>query len=126
MQPIRPRRLQTLHEELRVSLERARDVEGDLHAAEDSIHRLEADLRAKSARLEELAKTQDDSRGTVEQARRTLAERERLINRLETEAANSQALLGNIQESIKRLDPRRERHPRSRARGRGTAFHPHR
>jgi len=59
----------------------------------------------KSARLDELAKTQDDSRGTVEQARRTLAERERLINRLETEAANSQVLLGNIQQSMKRLDP---------------------
>ena len=97
--------LTTLREELRVSLERARDTEGDLHAAEDSIHRLEADLRVKTARLEELAKTQDDSRGTVEQARRTLAERERLINRLETEAANSQALLGNIQQSMKRLDP---------------------
>ena len=85
-----------LREELRVNLERARDLEGDLRAAEDSIHRLEADLRVKSARLEELAKTQDDSRGTVEQARRTLAERERLINRLETEAANSQALLSLI------------------------------
>ena len=97
--------LTALREELRVNLERARDLEGDLSAAEDSIHRLEADLRVKSARLEELAKTQDDSRGTVEQARRTLAERERLINRLETEAANSQALLGNIQQSMKRLDP---------------------
>jgi len=95
----------TLQEELRVSLEHARELEGDLRAAEDSIHRLEADLRTKSARLDELAKTQDDSRGTVEQARRTLAERERLINRLETEAANSQVLLGNIQQSIKRLDP---------------------
>jgi multidrug efflux pump subunit AcrA (membrane-fusion protein) len=95
----------TLRDELQVSIERARDLEGDLHAAEDSINRLEADLRTKSARLDELAKTQDDSRGTVEQARRTLAERERLINRLETEAANSQALLGNIQQSMKRLDP---------------------
>jgi chromosome segregation ATPase len=97
--------LTTLQEDLRVNLERARDLEGDLRAAEDSIHRLETDVRMKSARLDELAKTQDDSRGTVEQARRTLAERERLINRLETEAANSQVLLGNIQQSMKRLDP---------------------
>ena len=35
----------------------------------------------------------------------SLAERDSLINRLETEAANSAALLGNIQQSIKRLDP---------------------
>jgi chromosome segregation ATPase len=53
-----------LQEEARVSLERARDLQGDLHAAEDSIHRLEADLRIKSARLDELAKMHDDSRGT--------------------------------------------------------------
>jgi chromosome segregation ATPase len=97
--------ISALQEELRVSLERARDVEGDLRAAEDSIHRLEAELRTKNARLEELAKTQDDSRASVEQARRALAEREHLMNRLETEAAASQALLGNIQQSIKRLDP---------------------
>jgi hypothetical protein len=95
----------SLQEELRTSVEHARELEGDLHAAEDSIHRLEADVRAKTARLEELAKTQDDSRASIEHARRTLAERERLMNRLETEAANSQALLGNIQQSIKRLDP---------------------
>jgi len=56
--------ISALQEEPRVSLERARDLEGDLHAAEDSIHRLEADLRIKSARLDELAKTHDDSRGT--------------------------------------------------------------
>ena len=94
-----------LQDELRISLECARDLEADLRAAEDTIHRVEADLRTKSARLDELAKTQHDSRGTVEQARRTLVERDRLINRLETEAANSQVLLGNIQQSIKRLDP---------------------
>jgi chromosome segregation ATPase len=94
-----------LQNELRTSVERAHDLEGDLRAAEDSIHRLEADLRAKSARLDELSKTHDDSRGLVEKARRTLAERDLLMNRLESEAAASQALLGNIQQGIKRLDP---------------------
>jgi pSer/pThr/pTyr-binding forkhead associated (FHA) protein len=34
-----------------------------LHAAEDSVHRLEAEVRIKSARLDELAKPHDDSRG---------------------------------------------------------------
>jgi chromosome segregation ATPase len=94
-----------LQNELRTSVERAQNLEGDLRAAEDSIHRLEADLRAKSARLDELTQTQDDSRGLVEKARRTLVERDLLMNRLETEAAASQALLGNIQQGIKRLDP---------------------
>ena len=95
----------TLQAELRASVERAHELEGDVHAAEDAIHRLEADLRGKNARLDELTKTHDDSRGLVEKARRTLAERDHLMNRLETEAANSQALLGNIQQGIKRLDP---------------------
>jgi chromosome segregation ATPase len=56
--------ISALREEPHVSLERARDLEAALHAAEDSIHRLEANLRTKSARLDELAKTHDDSRGT--------------------------------------------------------------
>jgi chromosome segregation ATPase len=97
--------ISTLQDELRASVERAHELEGDMHAAEDAIHRLEADLRGKNARLDELTKTHDDSRGLVEKARRTLAERELLMNRLETEAANSQALLGNIQQGITRLDP---------------------
>jgi chromosome segregation ATPase len=56
--------ISALQDEPRVSLERARDLEGDLRAAEDSIRRLEADLRLKIARLDELAKMRDDSRGT--------------------------------------------------------------
>ncbi len=54
--------INALQEQSRVSLERTRDLEADLHAAKDSIHRLEADLRAKSARLDELAKTHDGTR----------------------------------------------------------------
>jgi chromosome segregation ATPase len=56
--------ISALREEPHVSLERARNLEAALHAAEDSIHRLEANLRIKSARLDELAQTHDDSRGT--------------------------------------------------------------
>jgi hypothetical protein len=43
-------------------------------------------------------------RTTIDSARQSLAERDSLINRLETEAANSAALLGNIQQSMKRFD----------------------
>jgi hypothetical protein len=50
----------SLQEETRVSLERARALEADLHAAEDFILRLEADLRVKSARLDELANARKD------------------------------------------------------------------
>ncbi len=94
-----------LQEELRASLARSTELEGDLRAAEDTIHRLEGELRTKSTRLDDLTRTHDEWRNTIESARASLAERDSLIHRLETEAANSAQLLGNIQKSIKRLDP---------------------
>ena len=97
--------IRQLQEELRASLTHGTEIEGDLRAAEDAINRLEAELRAKSTKLEDLTRTQEDWRSTIESARQSLAERESLIHRLETEAANSAVLLGNIQKSIKRLDP---------------------
>jgi len=97
--------IRQLQEELRTSLMRATELEGDLRAAEDAINRIETDLRLKSSKLEDLNRTQEEWRSTVESARQSLAERDSLINRLETEAANSAQLLGNIQQSIKRLDP---------------------
>ena len=97
--------IRQLQEELRASLNRSTELEGDLRAAEDALHRLEGELRTKSTKLDDLAKTHEEWRGTIESARSSLAERDSLIHRLETEAANSAALLGNIQQSIKRLDP---------------------
>jgi chromosome segregation ATPase len=97
--------IRTLQEELRASNARMQELEADLHAAEDTINRLEADLRTKGTKLEEVTKTNEEFRGTVESARQVLAERESLIRRLEAEAANSAVLLGNIQQSIKRMDP---------------------
>jgi chromosome segregation ATPase len=96
--------IRVLQEELRVSGARMQELNSDLHAAEDTINRLETDLRAKSGRLEEVTKTNEEWRGTVEAARQVLSERESLIRRLEAEAANSAVLLGSIQQSIKRLD----------------------
>jgi chromosome segregation ATPase len=97
--------IRQLQEELRISLGRSTELEGDLRAAEDALNRLETELRTKSTRLDDLARTHEEWRSTIESARQSLAERESLIHRLETEAANSAALLGNIQQSIKRLDP---------------------
>jgi chromosome segregation ATPase len=97
--------IRQLQDELRISLSHGTELEGDLRAAEDAINRLETELRTKSTRLDDLARTHEEWRSTIESARQSLAERESLIHRLETEAANSAALLGNIQQSIKRLDP---------------------
>ncbi len=97
--------IRQLQEKLRNTLDRGTELEGDLRAAEDAINRLEAELHTKSAKLEDLTKTQEEWRNTIETARASLAERESLIHRLETEAANSALLLGNIQQSIRRLDP---------------------
>ena len=90
-------------------LNRSTELEGDLRAAEDAINRLETELRAKSASWKSCHKTNEEWRSTIESARQSLAERESLIHRLETEAANSAVLLGNIQQSIKRLDPSQQR-----------------
>jgi DNA repair exonuclease SbcCD ATPase subunit len=97
--------IRQLQEELRAVLNRGTELEGDLTAAEDAINRLETELRTKSTKLEDLSRTHEEWRSTIEDARHSLAERDSLINRLETEAANSAVLLGNIQQSIKRLDP---------------------
>jgi predicted nucleic acid-binding Zn-ribbon protein len=97
--------IRQLQEELRAGLNRATELEADLTAAEETIHRIEGELRAKSSKLDELTRTHEEWRSTIESARQSLAERDSLIHRLETEAANSAALLGNIQQSIKRLDP---------------------
>lgn len=98
-------RILQLQKELTASLDRASELEGDLRAAEDAINRLEAELRTQGAKLDELTHTQEEWRGTIESARNSLAERDSLIHRLEAEAANSATLLGNIQQSIRRLDP---------------------
>jgi chromosome segregation ATPase len=97
--------IRQLQEELRASLNRTTELEGDLRAAEDAINRVEGELRIKSTKLDDLTKSHEEWRSTIEKARVSLAERDSLIHRLETEAANSAALVGNIQQSIKKLDP---------------------
>ena len=93
-----------LHEALRATREKLDVSEGDVRAAEELLNRIESDLRAKSAKLDEVMKTQEEWRSTVEAAREALDERDMAIRRMENEAANSVALLDDIQHSIKRLD----------------------
>jgi DUF1009 family protein len=64
------------------------------------INRLEADLRGRIARLDELEKTTTEWRATVEEARAALTDRDSLIRRLEEETANSAVLLGAIQQRL--------------------------
>ncbi|HKZ72870.1 MAG TPA: FHA domain-containing protein, partial [Steroidobacteraceae bacterium] len=94
-----------LQRELDAASARAQELEGDVRAAEDTIHRMEGELRSKSSRLEELAKASEEWRSTAETARRSLEEREVRIHRLEADAASSAALVGNIKQSLQRLEP---------------------
>jgi chromosome segregation ATPase len=84
---------------------RAKEVEADLRVAEEAIHRLESDVRNKDARVDELERTNHEWHSMVDEARQALTERESLIQRLEEEATNSAVLIGQIQQSMKRLDP---------------------
>ena len=48
---------------------RARELEDDLHAAEDTVHRLESEARNRSVRIEELEKANSQWRAAIEEAR---------------------------------------------------------
>ncbi len=96
--------IMTLQTELGESRERLRAADGDVRAAEDTLLRLEGEVRAKNTRIEDLTRLNDDWRTTLEAARVSLGERDALIRRLEAEAAHSTALLDNIQHSIRSLE----------------------
>jgi DNA repair exonuclease SbcCD ATPase subunit len=97
--------VRTLQADANAAVARAKEIESDLRAAEEAIHRMEADLRGKIARVDELEQTNHEWHLRVDQARSALTEKEALIHRLEEEAANSSVLIGQIQQSMKRLDP---------------------
>ncbi len=97
--------VRVLQAESNGSVARAKEIEADLRVAEEAINRLESDLRNKVTRVDELEKTNHEWHTRVAAARGALTEKESLIQRLEEEAANSAVLLGQIQQSMKRLDP---------------------
>ncbi len=96
--------LEALQGELRETRERVEMAEGDVAAAEESLRQLESDIRAKDARIEELTKLNDDWRATLEEARRSLDERDALIRRLEAETARGTALLDGVQHGARLAD----------------------
>ena len=97
--------VRALQAESNSNIARAKEIESDLRVAEEAIHRLESDLRGKSARVDELERTNHEWHSVVDEARVALKERDKLIHRLEEEAVNSSVLIGQIQQSMKRLDP---------------------
>ncbi|HTY92809.1 MAG TPA: FHA domain-containing protein [Steroidobacteraceae bacterium] len=99
------RNLESEVERHRAAQERIAVVEGDLRVAEESINRLESDLRSRSMRVEELTRINTQIQADIADARRWLNERDSLMQRLESEAAHSTALVDNIQRSVRSLAP---------------------
>jgi FHA domain len=81
--------------------ERIANAETDLRISEVAVNRLEAELRSRNMRVEELTRINSQMQGEVADARRWLDERDSLMRRLEGEAAHSAALVDNMQRSIR-------------------------
>ncbi|MGC1456817.1 MAG: FHA domain-containing protein, partial [Steroidobacteraceae bacterium] len=99
---------QSLHaegERNRVSQERIAIAENDLRVSEEAINRLESELRARNMRVEELTRINSQMQSEVADAHRWLTERDSLMQRLESETAQSAALVDNIQRSVRALGP---------------------
>lgn len=85
--------------------QRLAERDNDLRAAEETLHRLEAELRGKSTKLEEMAKASDEWRQTIVEAQQALSERDAKIRQLEGEISSAASAFGKLQQSIERLDP---------------------
>ncbi|MFT3906990.1 MAG: FHA domain-containing protein [Steroidobacteraceae bacterium] len=86
--------------ELRGAEENAR---ADLRAAEDGLRTLESDLRHRDTQLVRAEQNDRDLRAQLAAATQQLEERNRLIARLESEAAASAAVLGHIRTDLDRM-----------------------
>ncbi len=95
--------IRTLQADVQRDSERGQQTEQDLRAAEELLNRLEADVRQKDARIDELTRSAEALQGKLSAAQRSLGERDEQLRRLEAESQANAVLLGNIQQSIKRL-----------------------
>lgn len=86
-------------------LTRLEDRDADLRAAEESLRRVENELRSKTVQLEGTLRETDEFRHTIVEAQAALSEREQRIRSLETQVASSASAFGALQKSIERLDP---------------------
>ena len=72
---------------------------------ETRVRELTAQLRSRDHDVGEMTQTITDLKAQLEEARQWLQERDALMQRLETEAVHSQALVDNIKRSIRQLAP---------------------
>ncbi|HTY48947.1 MAG TPA: FHA domain-containing protein [Steroidobacteraceae bacterium] len=72
----------------------------ELRAAGEAVQRLERELLAREARIEELGHANGELRAQVEAARAWLEERDALLQRLHSETANSAVLVQGMQRSL--------------------------
>jgi chromosome segregation ATPase len=97
--------IQAEGERSRINKERIGIAENDLRVAEEAINRLESEVRSRNMRVEELTRINAQMQSEIADARRWLGERDSLMQRLETETAQSAALVDNIQRSVRALGP---------------------
>ncbi len=79
--------------------------ENEVLTATEALRRLEGELRAKDAKIEELTKETNDWRETIAEAQKALSDRDSRIRQLESDVVSTQAAFGQLQQSIERLDP---------------------
>lgn len=94
------RALQNQLAEARASEEKA---SADLRAAEDSLRGVESDLRHRDVQIARIEQNERETRVRLEAASQQLEERNRLIARLESEAAASAQVIGNIRSDLDRM-----------------------
>src|SRR5262249_29467178 len=86
--------LQALQAESAVHLARIRELESDLHVAEEALHRQEADARGRSSRIAELERSNQQWRETAAETRQT--------------ATDTNPVLGDSRESVREEGPAAE------------------
>lgn len=96
-------------EALRLELEKAgRELTEERDAARREAESLRAELHELEERLraagENAARLEEQSRASLEQMQQTLGEREARIRQLESAAAGQAAALGDLQQSLQRID----------------------
>jgi chromosome segregation ATPase len=97
-------------EQLSVARLRADNGAADLVAAEERLRTTEGESRQRELKIEQLTAVEREVRERIARLDRSLEERNALIGRLESEAASSAAVLGNIQHNLETLGNEPVRH----------------
>jgi hypothetical protein len=101
----REEQIRAINLELQAALTKLRERETDLHVAEESLRRFEADLRDKSARIDDLNSTTEEWRVLIAESQRSILQRDKRIEQLEADLARKPA-------KIEAREPREPREAR--------------